>query len=68
MLTILEGTLAELSGFLLELLDGTLIDTTALVDKMSGRGRLAGIDVTDDWEKIRIDADRRNEDHAYRRR
>jgi len=30
--SILEGTLAEFSGFFLELLDGTLIDTTALVD------------------------------------
>jgi hypothetical protein len=31
-LTIFEGTLAKLSSFLLELFDGTLIDTTALVD------------------------------------
>jgi hypothetical protein len=31
-LTIFEGALAKLSSFLLELFDGTLIDTTALVD------------------------------------
>ena len=46
--TILERTLAELSSLLLELLDGTLVDTTALVDKVTGSGRLAGIDVSDD--------------------
>jgi len=44
---ILEGALAEFSGFLLELFNGTLIDTTALVDQMSSGGGLAGIDVTD---------------------
>ena len=45
--TVLERALAELGSLLLELLDGTLVDTTALVDKVtSGRG-LAGIDVTD---------------------
>ena len=32
--TILEGALTELSGLLLELLDGTLVDTTALVDQV----------------------------------
>ena len=46
--TILEGTLSEFSSLLLELLDGTLIDTTALVDQVSGSGGLAGVDVTDD--------------------
>jgi hypothetical protein len=45
---VLEGTLAELSGFLLELLDGTLVDTTALVDQVTSGGRLAGVDVADD--------------------
>jgi hypothetical protein len=45
---VLEGTLAEFSGFLLELLNGTLVDTTALVDQVTGSGRLASIDVTDD--------------------
>ena len=47
--TILEGTLSELSSFLLELFNGTLVDTTALVDQMTSGGRLSGIDVTDDW-------------------
>ena len=46
-LTILERTLAELSSLLLELLDGTLIDTTALVDQVASGGGLAGIDVAD---------------------
>ena len=46
--TILEGTLAELSSLLLELLNGTLVDTTALVDQVTSGGRLAGIDVADD--------------------
>jgi hypothetical protein len=50
--TILEGALAELSSLLLELLDGTLIDTTALVDKMASSGRLAGIDVADNWKEV----------------
>ena len=31
---ILEGTLSELGSFLLELLDGTLVNTTALVDQV----------------------------------
>lgn len=47
-LTILERALAELSSLLFELLDGTLVDATALVDQVTGGGRLAGIDVTDD--------------------
>ena len=47
-LTILERALTELSSLLFELLDGTLVDTTALVDQVSGGGGLAGIDVTDD--------------------
>ena len=48
MRTILEGTLSKLSSFLLEFLDGTLIDTTALVNQVTSGGGLAGIDVTDD--------------------
>ena len=44
---VLEGTLTELSGFLLELLDGTLVDTTTLVDQVTSGGGLAGIDVAD---------------------
>jgi hypothetical protein len=57
MRTILEGALAELSSFLLELLDGTLIDTTALVDQVTGGGRLARVDVSDDC-KDRSERDR----------
>ena len=37
-LTILEGTLAKFSSFLLELFNSTLIDTTALVDQVTGGG------------------------------
>ena len=37
-----------LLGFLLELFDDTLVDTTAFVDEMAGGGRLARVDVTDD--------------------
>lgn len=33
--------------FLLELIDGTLVDTTALVDQVTSGGRLAGVDVAD---------------------
>jgi len=35
---ILEGSLAEFGSFLLELLNRTLIDSTALVDQMAGSG------------------------------
>ena len=34
-------------AYLLELLDSTLVNTTALVDQVTGSGRLAGIDVAD---------------------
>jgi hypothetical protein len=34
-------------AYLLELLDGTLVDTTALVDQVTGGGRLTGVDVAD---------------------
>ena len=34
-------------SYLLELFDGTGIDTTALVDQVTSGGRLAGIDVAD---------------------
>ena len=34
-------------AYLLELLDGTLVDTTALVDQVTSGGGLAGIDVAD---------------------
>ena len=42
---VLEGRLAHLGGLLLVLLDGTLVDTTALVDQVTSRRGLAGIDV-----------------------
>jgi hypothetical protein len=45
---VLEGTLTEFSGFLFELLNGTLVNTTALVDQVSSSGGLARIDVTND--------------------
>ena len=44
---VLEGTLSELSSLLLELLDGTLVNTTTLVDHVTSGGGLAGIDVAD---------------------
>jgi len=45
---VLEGALAHLLGLLLELLNGTLVDTTALVDQVTSGGGLAGIDVAND--------------------
>jgi len=45
---ILEGALAHLLGFLLEFFDDTFVNTTAFVDEMAGRSRLARVDVTDD--------------------
>ena len=45
--SVLEGTLTELGGLLLELLDDSLVDTTALVDEVSSGGGLTGIDVAD---------------------
>ena len=41
---VLEGSLAHFLCFLLELLDGSLVNSTALVDQMTGGGRLAGVD------------------------
>lgn len=43
---VLEGALTHFLGFLLELFDRTLVDTTAFVDQMAGSGRLARIDVS----------------------
>ena len=45
---VLEGSLAGLGGLLLELLDGSLVNTSALVDQMTGGGRLARVDVAND--------------------
>jgi len=53
-LTVLEGTLSEFSGFLLEFFDGTLVDTTALVDQVTGGGRFSGVDVTNDYERDKL--------------
>lgn len=39
-----------LSGFLLELLNGSLVDTTAFVDEMAGGGGLSGVDVADNHD------------------
>ena len=47
---VLEGGLTHLLSFLLELVDGSLIDTTALVDQVTGGGGFAGIDVADNDE------------------
>jgi len=45
---VLEGTLSEFGGFLLELLNGTLVNSTALVDQVTSGGRFTRIDVADD--------------------
>lgn len=45
---ILEGSLPHLLGLLLELLNRSLVDTAALVDQVTGGGRLARVDVPDD--------------------
>jgi len=40
-------------GFLLDLIEGSPVDTTALVDQVTGSGGLSGVDVTDDWRAKR---------------
>jgi len=47
---VLEGALSHLGGFLLELLDGSLVDSSAFVDQMAGRGGLAGVDMANDHD------------------
>jgi len=47
---VLEGPLVHLSGFLLEPLDHTLVDTAKLVDQVAGGGRLARVDVANDHD------------------
>lgn len=65
----IELTLAELSSLLLELLDGTLVDTSALVDQVTGGGRLAGIDVADDDDvNVKLDNKRPVSIQCNRRR
>jgi hypothetical protein len=44
---VFEGGLSHISGFLLILLNGSLVDTTALVDKVASGGGLSRVDVTD---------------------
>jgi len=44
---ILEGTLAEFGSFLLKLLNGTLVNTAALVDQVTSGSGLAGVDMAD---------------------
>ena len=45
---VLEGGLAHIGGFLLELLNSSLVNTTALVDQVTSGGGLAGVDVSND--------------------
>ena len=45
-----ERTLTNELGFLLELLQGSLVNTSAQVDEVTGGSGLSGIDVTDDDE------------------
>ena len=44
---VLERGLAKLSSLLLELVDGPLVDTAALVDQVTSRCRLTGVDMPD---------------------
>merc|ERR1719204_190553 len=46
--SILEGSLSRLGGLLLELLNGSLVDSSALVDQVTGGGGLARVDVSND--------------------
>merc|ERR1719356_2252365 len=46
--SILEGALSRLLSLLLELLNGPLVNTTALVDQVAGGGGLARVDVAND--------------------
>ena len=48
--SVFERCFTHLFGFLLELGNSSLIDTTAFVDKMTGRGRFSRVDVTNDDE------------------
>jgi hypothetical protein len=45
---IFERRFTELGSFLLEFLDGSLINTTTFVDQVTSGGGFTGIDVTDD--------------------
>ena len=67
-LTVLEGTLSELSGFLLELFDGTLVDATALVDQVTSGGRFSGVDVTNNYERDQLCAKKWEYRRTHQRR
>jgi len=45
---VLEGTFSHFLGLLLELFDGSFVDTSAFVDHVSGGRGFAGVDMTDD--------------------
>ena len=42
--------MTNLSRLLLELLDGSLVDASALVDQVAGGGGLAGVDMANDHD------------------
>ncbi|KAH3667230.1 hypothetical protein OGAPHI_002879 [Ogataea philodendri] len=44
--SVLERTLSEFSSFFFKLLDGSLVNTTTLVDQVAGSGRFTRVDVT----------------------
>jgi len=46
--SVLERTFTHFGGFLLEFFDGSLVDTTAFVDQVTGGGGLSGVDVSND--------------------
>jgi len=48
--SVLERTLTKFVGFLLELFNSSLVNTTTLVDQVTSGGGLTGIDVTDNDE------------------
>jgi hypothetical protein len=66
-LTVLEGTLSELSGFLLKLFNGTLVNSTALVDQVTSGGRFSGVDMTDDYERDQLGTKKWGYRRAHRR-
>jgi hypothetical protein len=51
--SVFERSFTHFFGFLLELGNGSLIDTTALVDQMTSRGRFTRVDMTND-DKIDV--------------
>ena len=51
--SVFERSFTHFFGFLLELGNGSLIDTTALVDQMTGGGRFTRVDMTND-DKIDV--------------